>query len=143
VGEPEGAHFVVGPAGERPGRALVGLDLIEIERFRRALERHPALEQRVFTPAEISYCRARAKPALHLAARFAAKEAVGKLLGTGIVSWQEVEVLGDLHHGGPTRVTLGGRAAERAAELGVADLQVSLSHVDTVAGACLAVVARP
>ena len=113
-----------------------------MERFRRALDRHPALEGRLFTPAEVSYCRARAKPALHFAARFAAKEAVGKLLGTGIVSWREIEVLGDLPEGGPTRVTLGGRTAEAAEELGVTDLRVSLSHVDAVAGACLAVVAR-
>ena len=74
---------------------------------------------------------------LHLAARFAAKEAIGKLLGTGIVSWQEIEVLADLPERGPARVRLSGRTAEAAADLGVTDLQVSLSHVDSVAGACL------
>jgi hydroxyethylthiazole kinase-like uncharacterized protein yjeF len=142
VSRPGGEHPGAGPAGGRPGRALIGLDLVEVERFRRALGRHPALESRLFTLAEISYCRVRAKPVLHFAARFAAKEAVGKLLGTGIVSWQEIEVLGDLPEGGPTRVTLGGRTAKAAEELGLTDLQVSLSHVDAVAGACLAVVAR-
>ncbi len=80
---------------------------------------------------------------LHLAARFAAKEAIGKLLGTGIVSWQEIEVLADLPERGPARIKLSGRTAEAAADLGVTDLQVSLSHVDSVAGAVLAVVARP
>ncbi len=128
-----------GPGGPR---ALIGLDLVEVERLRRALARHAALEGRLFTPAEISYCQARAKPVLHFAARFAAKEAVGKLLGTGVVSWQEIEVLGDLPEGGPTRVTLVGRTAEVAEALGVTELRVSLSHIDAVAGACLAVVAR-
>jgi ADP-dependent NAD(P)H-hydrate dehydratase / NAD(P)H-hydrate epimerase len=132
---------VDGPQGAPT--AFVGLDLVDVQRLERALERHAALEERIFTAAEISYCRARGKPALHLAARFAAKEAVGKLLGTGIVSWQEIEVLGALAEGGPARVTLAGRTAERAAALGVTDLQVSLAHIDTIAGACLAVVARP
>jgi NAD(P)H-hydrate epimerase len=116
---------------------------VEVARFQRALERHPGLEQRVFTPAEIAYCRARGKPVLHLAARFAAKEAIGKLLGTGIVSWQEIEVLADPPLSGPAQAKLSGHAAEAAAALGVTELQVSLSHVDTVAGASLAVIARP
>jgi ADP-dependent NAD(P)H-hydrate dehydratase / NAD(P)H-hydrate epimerase len=131
------------PAGSPRQVTRIGLDLVDIERFRRALERHPALEQRLFTPGEIAYCRARGRPVLHLAARFAAKEAVGKLLGTGIASWQEIEVLGDLPYGGAARVALSGSTVQRAAELGVVDLQVSLAHVDSVAGACLAVVARP
>ena len=133
-----------GPAPPRPsGRTLTGLDLVEVARFERALSRHPRLEQRVFTPGEIAYCRARAKPVLHLAARFAAKEAIGKLIGRGIVSWQDIEVLADLPERGPARIKLSGRTAEAAADLGVMDLQVSLSHVDSVAGAVLAVVARP
>jgi ADP-dependent NAD(P)H-hydrate dehydratase / NAD(P)H-hydrate epimerase len=142
VSGPGGARPGAGPADGGPGKALIGLDLVDCERFRCALDRHPGLESRLFTPAEISYCRARAKPVLHFAARFAAKEAVGKLLGTGIVSWREIEVLGDLPGGGPTRVTLGGRTAQAAEALGVTELRVSLSHVDAVAGACLALVAR-
>jgi len=130
--------------GAQPGGpGSIGLDLVEVERFARSLERHPGLEQRVFTEAEIAYCRARGKPLLHLAARFAAKEAVGKLMGTGIVSWHEIEVLADLIAGGPARIRLSGRAAEAAADLGITELQVSLSHVDSVAGAVLAVVVRP
>jgi NAD(P)H-hydrate epimerase len=121
----------------------VGLDIVEVERFRSALERHPALEQRLFTPAEIAYCRGRAKPVLHLAARFAAKEAVGKLLGTGIVSWREIEVVGDLSERGPARVRLAGRTARVAEDLEMEGFQVSLSHTDAAAGACLAVVAGP
>jgi ADP-dependent NAD(P)H-hydrate dehydratase / NAD(P)H-hydrate epimerase len=153
VGGPEamsGPGGVSGPSGapavsaaEPAGRALVGLDLVEVLRFEQALERHPGLEQRVFTPGEIAYCRGRGKPVVHMAARFAAKEAIGKLLGTGVASWQQIELLADLPERGPARVRLSGRTADKAAALGVSDLQVSLSHVDSVAGACLAVVARP
>ncbi|NLO26784.1 MAG: NAD(P)H-hydrate dehydratase [Actinobacteria bacterium] len=128
--------------------AWVGLDLVEVARFEAALCRHPRLKERVFTPAEISYCRARGGPALHYAARFAAKEAVGKLLGSGVVSWQEIEVLagvpGDgMSRGGAPKVTLSGRTAEIAHERGIGALTVSLSHVDSLAGACVAAVARP
>ena len=136
---PAGRAGVGGPPG---GLGLVGLDLVEVARFARAFERHPHLEQRIFTPAESAYCNSRAKPVLNFAARFAAKEAVGKLIRTGIVSWQEIEVLADLPEGGFARVKLSGRTAEAASALGVTDLQVSLAHVDTLAGACVAVVAR-
>ena len=61
--------------------AGVGIDLLEIDRLERALERHPRLAARVFTEAERDYAAARARPARHLAARFAAKEAVVKALG--------------------------------------------------------------
>jgi NAD(P)H-hydrate epimerase len=127
---------------------LIGLDLVEVERFSRALVRHPGLEQRLFTEAEVAYCRARGTPALHFAARFAAKEAIGKLLGTGVVSWREIEVAGALPEGqpsgaGPSRVVLKGRTAEVARERGIAGVQVSLSHVDSLAGACAVVTACP
>lgn len=130
---------------------LIGLDLVEVERFRRALERHPRLEERLFTQAEISYCRSRGAPVLHLAARFAAKEAVGKLLGSGVVSWHEIEVAGpeprDGRHpaagGGPPLVTLSGRTARLARERGIVGVSVSLSHVGSLAGACAVVIARP
>jgi NAD(P)H-hydrate epimerase len=102
------------------------------------LERHPGLEARLFTAAELAYCRARGRPHLHLAARFAAKEAVGKLLGSGVLSWQEIEVVGEP----PVEVALHGGAASRAGALGIEAVGVSLSHVDSMAGACLAVVAR-
>ena len=123
----------------RPGAGTAcGFDLVEVERFRRALERHPALEARLFTPAESAYCRAWGKPHLHLAARFAAKEAVGKLLGSGILSWQEIEVTGEP----PVRIALRGKTASLADSLGIEAVGVSLSHVDSLAGACVAAVAR-
>ncbi len=126
------------PTG-RLGRTRVGFDLVEVERFRAALERHPGLVSRVFTPREIAYCEARGDPVLHLAARFAAKEAVGKLLGTGVLRWQEIEIAHELHPRGPTRVHLHGRTAELAG--GSDRVAVSLAHTDSVAGACVAVVA--
>jgi holo-[acyl-carrier protein] synthase len=136
------------------GGPRVGFDLVELNRFQRALTRHPGLVERVFTPAEIAYCGARGRPAVHFAARFAAKEAVGKLLGSGIVAWREIEVVaprgraeapggepeaqgGELvAPGGEPEVTLTGRTARLAEERGVTLIRVSLSHVDSVAGAC-------
>jgi holo-[acyl-carrier protein] synthase len=98
----------------------VGIDLIEIERIERALERRPRLAERLFTPAEIAYAGERARPGRHLAARFAAKEAVIKALGQGVPP-REIEVEG----GEPPRVRLRGMAAEAA---GSAELSISLTH---------------
>lgn len=127
------------PRGFRSSQSgLVGLDLVEIERFRRALLRHPRLQDRLFTPAEIAYCTERGDPVLSLAARFAAKEAVGKLLGRGVVSWREIEVAG----GATPRVDLSGRTASLASAQGIMGMRVSLSHVDSLAGACVVAVAR-
>jgi holo-[acyl-carrier protein] synthase len=100
----------------------VGIDLLEIDRLERALERHPRLAERVFTPAERDYAAARARPARHLAARFAAKEAVIKALGlTGGFGLRDIEVIA----GEPPTVRLVGRAAEAAAG---ERIDVSLTH---------------
>jgi len=75
----------------------VGLDLIEIQRIRDALERYPRFRERCFTEAEREYCDSRANPAQHYAARFAGKEAVGKALGFGVArafAWKDVEIAG-------------------------------------------------
>lgn len=108
-----------------------GVDLIEIARVERMLERYgERFLERVFTPAEILYCRGR--PA-ELAARFAAKEAVSKALGVGVrmiardgILWKDVEVIGDAR--GKPFIHLYGRAAERAGELGLTEWAISLSH---------------
>ena len=71
----------------------VGIDLLEVERLERALERRPRLAERVFTDAERAYAAARARPGMHLAARFCAKEAVAKALGMTAWSWRDVEVV--------------------------------------------------
>jgi holo-[acyl-carrier protein] synthase len=100
----------------------LGIDLLEIGRMERALERHPRLARRIFTDAELAYAAERGRPARHLAARFAAKEAVYKALGAGEgFGLREIEVLA----GEPPRVRLSGRAAEAAAGKRV---DVSLTH---------------
>jgi holo-[acyl-carrier protein] synthase len=109
----------------------VGLDLLDVGRLERALERRPRLAQRVFTDAERAYAASRARPAVHLAARFCAKEAVAKALGLTAWSWRDVEVVAT---DAAPEVRLGGRAAARAAELGVR-ATVSLTHTDSMAGA--------
>ena len=102
----------------------VGIDLLDIDRLERALERRPRLAERLFTDSERAYAAARARPGQHLAARFCAKEAVAKALGLQAWSFREVEVVAGE---GPPRVRLTGAAAERAAALGV-EVAVSLTH---------------
>jgi len=109
----------------------VGIDLLEVGRLERALERRPRLAERLFTEGERAYAQTRARPAMHLAARFCAKEAVAKALELETWAWHDVEVLGA---GGPPRVHLSGAAAERAGELGV-EVKISLTHTAGMAGA--------
>ncbi len=103
----------------------VGVDVMEIERFATALERRPRLAERCFTEAEAAYCSAKPFPPQHFAARFAAKEAVGKALGIGMTRWREVEVIRG--RGAPT-IALHGRYAERGRQLGVERIHISLTH---------------
>ena len=109
----------------------VGIDLLEIERLERALDRRPRLAERLFTDGERRYAASRARPGQHLAARFCAKEAVAKALGLEAWSFRDVEVT---TAGGPPEVTLHGAVAERAAALGVT-VRISLTHTRTDAGA--------
>ncbi|HEX3978549.1 MAG TPA: holo-ACP synthase [Solirubrobacteraceae bacterium] len=109
----------------------VGIDLLEIERLERALDRRPRLAERLFTDGERDYAASRARPGQHLAARFCAKEAVAKALGLEAWSYRDIEVTSA---GGPPRVTLHGAAEQRAAELGVS-VQISLTHTRGDAGA--------
>jgi holo-[acyl-carrier protein] synthase len=109
----------------------VGIDLLDIDRLERALERRPRLAERLFTDAELEYSNARARPGQHLAARFCAKEAVAKAFGVGGFNFHEIEVVSD---GGAPSIQLSGALAERARELGAEPL-VSLTHTGTTAGA--------
>ena len=109
----------------------VGIDLLDIERLERALERRPRLAERLFTDAEREYAQSRARPVMHLAARFCAKEAVAKALGLTAWSFRDVEVVAT---GGAPELLLSGSAARRAAELGVS-ASVSLTHTGGVAAA--------
>ena len=102
--------------------AGVGIDLLEIDRLERALARRPGLAERVFTAQEREYAAARARPGRHLAARFAAKEAVVKALGArGGFALRDIEVLA----GEPPTVRLSGRAAAAA---GGRRIEISLTH---------------
>ncbi len=116
----------------RTGVLGIGLDLIEIDRIERTLERHPGFARRCFTPAEQAYCESRAYPAQHFAARFAAKEAIGKALGIGMTRWHEAEVVRG--RGAPTAV-LSGRCLARAGALGVTEVMLSLTHSRGMAAA--------
>ena len=107
-----------------PGHRSVGIDLLEIDRLERALERRPGLAKRLFTDGERAYAAARARPGQHLAARFCAKEAVAKALGLEAWNFRDVEVVSE---GAEPRVCLHGTAAQRAAELSVT-VSISLTH---------------
>ena len=105
----------------------VGVDLIEIPRIARALERYPGFRERCFTDAERAYCDSRANPAQHYAARFAGKEAVGKALGFGVArafAWRDVEIAGRPKPG----VRLSGRAAAWAERVGGGGIDLSMTH---------------
>jgi holo-[acyl-carrier protein] synthase len=109
----------------------IGIDLLEVDRLERALARRPRLAERLFSDHERDYAGARPRPARHLAARFCAKEAVAKALGVSVWSFRDVEVFSS---GGPPRVRLYGKLAERAHELDVAPV-ISLTHSRTTAAA--------
>jgi len=113
----------------------IGIDTVEVERFRRALRKRPSIADRLFTPAERAYGERARDPAERLAARFAAKEAVMKALGVGLgaFAFRDVEVV-KAPSGAPS-VALTGRAAELAAERGVTSWRLSLSHTTLVAEA--------
>jgi holo-[acyl-carrier protein] synthase len=116
----------------------VGIDLLDIARLERALERRPRLAERLFTDGELGYAGEKAQPARHLAARFCAKEAVVKALALEHWAFREIEVVAT--ESAP-EVRLSGGAADRAGELGVRAL-VSLTHTDTTAGAVALLVAE-
>ncbi len=115
----------------------VGTDIVSVGRITTLLDRSgSAFLDRWFTPAEITYCRSKAVPSRHLAARFAAKEAVLKALPTrwrGPLPWRSIEVVLD-DHGAPG-IRLSGGIAAAAAEAGIRDVEVSLSHCDEYATA--------
>jgi holo-[acyl-carrier protein] synthase len=104
----------------------VGIDVIVISRVRKVLERHPdRFLQRVYTPEEVAFCRGRVH---ELAARFAAKEAVMKALGTGArgLAWREIEILPNRR--GKPLVYLHGAARKRGQTIGMRGIDISLTH---------------
>ena len=120
---------------DAPGyRISIGVDIVEVPRVERLIRRYERVEARLFTEPEIDYCRGRRRCYEHMAARFAAKEAVLKALGTGLsrgMRWTDVEVLNE--DGGRPYVRLRGGVAAWAERLGVQQLEVSLSHTSGLA----------
>jgi holo-[acyl-carrier protein] synthase len=112
-----------------------GIDIIEIDRIAECMERFgDRFLTRIFTTAEIAYCSRKKKSAESFAARFAAKEAAAKALGTGIqygITWKELEVR--RQPGSRPTLHLSGRAAELAQSLGVRHIALSLTHSTTIA----------
>ena len=115
----------------------LGVDLVEVDRMERILARTPSFKAKVFSEGERVYCDRQKRPAMHYAARFAAKEAVVKALGCGFtdgVSVRDVEVRRS--PAGRPEAVLSGRAQEVAQEQGVTEIPLSLSHTRTDAIAC-------
>lgn len=111
--------------GSYTGRMRVGVDIIEIARVARALERYPGFRGRVFTEAEQAYCESRPNPPQHYAARFAGKEAVGKALGCGVhFTWLEIEIAGRPK----PSVTLSGSTLAFAERVGAGATDLSMTH---------------
>ncbi len=111
----------------------VGTDLVDLARFRAALDRRPGLTERLFSVVERAYAEQFADPVPRLAARFTAKEAVMKALGVGIgaIDFHDVEVANQAS--GQPELVVRGRAAELASEQSVTEWRVSLSHSDSTA----------
>lgn len=117
----------------------IGVDFVEVDRIAASLQRHGDIFlRRVFTAAEVTTCGGRAE---RLAARFAAKEAVAKAFGTGLgaaMTFQEIEVINEAS--GRPRVVLHGAAAATAADRGMLEIHLSLSHTASHAMACAVVI---
>lgn len=107
--------------------------MVECARLQESIDQHgDKFLQRVFTPVELEYCLGRKRQIEHLAGRFAAKEAVLKVLGTGWregISWTDIEVRNE--PSGMPRVTLTGRCREIADGLGLCSILISISHIGT------------
>ncbi|MCZ6663443.1 MAG: holo-ACP synthase [Actinobacteria bacterium] len=106
----------------------LGVDLADIERVERVLEKYPRFAERCFTDHEREYAFRFANPSRRLAARFAGKEAVMKSMGTGWrrIRWKDIEITG----GGKPTVRMSGNASRRAEMLGVTEVLVTITHTD-------------
>lgn len=110
-----------------------GVDMVDCNRLAQSLDDHGRrFIQRVYTPAEQEYCQSRKYPVPHYAGRFAAKEAVLKVLGTGWrdgIAWTDIEVRNA--PSGEPKVTLTGRCREVAEQKGLVSILLSISHIDS------------
>lgn len=114
----------------------IGIDIMDVARMEKRLEADPGLAEDIFTPDEIAYCTSKRFPALHFAARFAAKEAFMKALGRGLqdgLMFSDIEIINDVH--GRPKPRLHGAAEREAMRAGINNIQISLSHVKELATA--------
>ncbi len=111
----------------------IGVDVVEIERFRTVLGRTPNIRERLFTPIELEYAARKADPVPTLAARFAAREAVMKSLGLGLGAFGFHDVWVEVEESGAPRLVVTGRAWVLAVDRGVLRWHLSLSHDSPVA----------
>jgi len=111
----------------------IGVDVVEIERFRRSLERTPTMRERLFTPIELEYVAPKVDPVPSLAARFAAREAVMKSLGLGLGAFGFHEVWVERADSGAPSLVFAGKALALARQAGVQRWHLSLTHSDLVA----------
>ncbi|MFT3851479.1 MAG: holo-ACP synthase [Ilumatobacteraceae bacterium] len=118
----------------RGGRVIgIGVDAVDIGRFRRSLERTPSMRTRLFTPQELADIANRADPVPSLAARFAAREAVMKAMGLGLGAFGFHEAWVRRAPSGKPSLVITGRAAELAVERGISEWLLSITHTDLVA----------
>lgn len=113
----------------------IGIDLVSVDRIQNALERYKTrFLNRIYAPEEIRYCSKQRKPAIHYAGRFAAKEAFAKALGTGFsANIKPKEIFVESQNNGRPKLSVRGEAQRMIVQLGVTNIHLSLSHLDTYA----------
>jgi holo-[acyl-carrier protein] synthase len=111
----------------------IGVDAVEIDRFRRSLERTPSMKARLFTSEELDYVEPHDDPTASLAARFAAREAVMKAMGVGLGAFEFHDVWVQRADSGRPTLAVTGRAQQIANELGITDWHLSITHTDSTA----------
>lgn len=120
--------------------AGIGIDMIEVERMAEKISKESGFRELVFSKAEIDYCESKKHKAEHYAARFAAKEAFFKALGTGWADdtrFNEVQIMND--KAGKPEISLSGQTLETIGAMGIKNIFVSLSHIKKVASAVVIV----
>jgi holo-[acyl-carrier protein] synthase len=107
----------------------MGVDIIDVARIKKIVEKGNGFIEKVFTETEIKYCRDKYRPAIHYAGRFAAKEALLKALGTGLrgtMAWTDISV--ENNELGKPSITLAGKTLENFKKNNLQSLQLSISH---------------
>lgn len=116
----------------------IGIDIIEVARIKKVLEKNPAFKEKVFTKHEIEYCESKADPGLSYSVRFAAKEAFMKAMGTGWnheVSWIEIETITDIS--GSPKLNISGNTKSAMLNRNISSCHLSLSHEKEYSVACV------